>query len=79
MASLSGFPLPRDCPEEQDPVFAANIPTWGILQVRTNRLFPRVSLSLHRLTRHALPPCHLVAHKRRKGKIPARVRLVSPP
>ena len=68
IASLSGFLLPRDCPEEQGLVFAANIPTWGILRVRTNRLFPQVSLSLHRLTRHALPPCHLVAYKRQKGK-----------
>lgn len=49
-------------------ISSANIPTWGILRVRTNHLFPQISLSLHRLTRHALPPCHLLANKGRKVK-----------
>lgn len=60
--------LHRDGPEEQGLVFAAKIPTWGILRLRTNCLFPQVSLSLHRLILYLLPPCRLLAQGRRKGK-----------
>ncbi len=39
----------------------------GNVTGRTNRLFPR-SHTFHRLTRHALPPCHLLAKERQEGK-----------
>ena len=53
---LGGFLLHRDCPEDFAPGFCFKFPRWGILRRRTNLIFPQVSRTLHRLTRHALPP-----------------------
>ena len=53
---LGGFQPHQDRPEDLAPGFCLKFPRWGILRLRTNLIFPQVSRTLHRLTRHALPP-----------------------
>jgi hypothetical protein len=49
-------------------VFAFKFPQWGILRLRTNPLFPQVSLPLHRLTGLAQPSETVCGRKRQKAR-----------
>lgn len=66
---FGGFLLQRDSPEEKAWFSPQIFPQWGILRCRTNHIFPQVSRSLHRLTRHALPPVKMLTQEKGGGNI----------